>query len=203
MRLLSWSRKSESVRKGIEGDIIGLHFLYDREEKVFLQLGLILGTKSGQGDGKKKAPPRHIPFNATNMKQIWEDRPPLARCLMASQPGEMGQFTQDIAPADYSGWVALNCVRKVTIYGRMKGVRFSCGGGTQNDKFFGHVSDESNGVFIQHIDYDGGERVTGIAVIRGNAEHPVVNSSTGESVRSTSKTDNKQHFLDSIYVCMS
>ena len=165
-----------------------------------MQLGPISGVRSGQRDGKKMLP-RHIPFNTMNMEQIWEDKPPLARWLVASQPGEMGQFTQDTAPTDFSGWAPLSCLCKITIYGRMKGVRFSYAGGKRRDSFFGYVSDESDGVFVQHIDHNGGERVTGVVVMGGDIECAEGNPSSGESIGSTSKAGDER-FLDRIYVCM-
>lgn len=148
--------------------------------------------------------PRSIPFSDLDAKlQVWDDGPPPKEWEIASRPGEMGIFTRDFAPAQFGGWVALGSLRKVTIYGRMKGVRFSFAEG--KDRFFGYVQDASSGVYVQEIDYEDGERVTGIVVVREDPIYstPGENQGFRDSIESTSTNGDEQQFLDRIYVCYS
>lgn len=146
-----------------------------------------------------------IPFSDLDLKlQVWDDGPPPKEWSIASRPpGEMGIFTRDFAPAQFVGWIALGSLRRVTIYGRMKGVRFSFAEG--KDRFFGYVQDTSSGVYVQEIDYENGERVTGIVVVREDpiCSSPGENQGFRDSIESTSTNGEEQQFLDRIYVCYS
>jgi len=146
--------------------------------------------------------PRSIPFSDLDSKlQVWDDGPPPKEWSIASRPGEMGIFTRDFAPAQFGGWVDVRSLRRVTIYGRMKGIRFSFAKG--KDRFFGYVQDVSGGVYIQEIDYENGERVAGIVVIREDPTYssPGVGQGFRDSIESTSTNGDEQQFLDRIYVC--
>lgn len=176
------------------GDIIGLHFLYDYEEKVFLQLGLML--KEDQEDISVPLLPCPVPFHDISAsQQAWENGAPPDEWRIASRPGEVGLFTRVDDPGKFAGWVALSSLCEITIYGKMKGIRFSFANPRERERFFGYVQDESKGVFVQKIDYSGGERVTGIAVTRED-----VTCSNGEPAESTSDTGDEDHFLDRIHV---
>jgi hypothetical protein len=147
--------------------------------------------------------PRSIPFNDLGVNlQVWDDGPPPKGWLIASRPGEMGIFTRDFTTAEFDGWVTLSSLCRVTIFGRMKGIRFSFADPGVKDRFFGYVHDESNGVFVQDIDYQGGERVTGIVVLRESTwcVAPEEKLAPGESMESTSITGDEPHFLDRIHV---
>ncbi|RPB04039.1 hypothetical protein L873DRAFT_1668292 [Choiromyces venosus 120613-1] len=186
-------------RKETTGDIIGLHCLYDEEGQKFLQLGLMLLID----DDKiyETELPHPIPFSDLDSKlQVWDDGPPPEDWSIASRPGEMGIFTRDFAPAQFSGWIALSSLRRVTIYGRMKGVRFSFEEG--KDRFFGYVRDVSNGVYVQEIGYENGERVTGIVVVREDptCSSPGEKPGSRDSIESTSTNGDEQQFLDRIYL---
>jgi len=69
--------------------------------------------------------PHPISFSDFDSKaQVWDDGPPLKEWSIASRPGEMGIFTRDFASAHFGGWMAPDLLCRVTIYGRMKEVRF-------------------------------------------------------------------------------
>ncbi|KAH0610106.1 uncharacterized protein H6S33_012652 [Morchella sextelata] len=160
-------------RKETNGDMIGLHCLYDYEQKRFLQLGLVLLTGSERHDdiyGSQLRRP--IPFNdMTDKLQVWDDGPPPSKWSIGSRPGDMGICDRTFSEAEYTGWASFEYLRKITIYGKMKGIRFSFSQPQERDRFFGY-DNESEGIFVQEIDYDNGERIFGIAVLPGEEATP-------------------------------
>lgn len=109
--------------------------------------------------------PRSIPFNEMDSKsQVWDDGPPPKRWSIGyRRPGDMG--ISDKTPSEYTGWVELESLRKITIYGKMQGIRFSFAGAHKRDKFFGYVGTESEETHVQNIDYEHEERIVGIAIL--------------------------------------
>ena len=86
-----------------------------------MQLGLVLLI-----DGRiyETELPGLIPFSDLDSKlQMWDGGTPPKEWSIASRPGEMGIFTRDFAPEQFGGWIALDSLRRVMIYGRVRGVR--------------------------------------------------------------------------------
>lgn len=132
------------------------------QESKFLQLGLILLEESEEIYGKVL--PRYIPFNEVGVDLlVWEDGPPPKRWLIGyRKPGDMGISKSE---GEFSGWVELKHLRKVTIYGKMRGIRFSFADAREKDKFFGYVDAKKEETYVQNIDYQHGERIVGIAIL--------------------------------------
>lgn len=75
----------------------------------------------------------------------------------------MGIYDRTTNEVEYTGWVKLDHLRRITTYGNMKGIRFSFAG-AKKDRYFGYC-DENKGYSVQEIDYEGGERIVGIVVL--------------------------------------
>lgn len=110
--------------------------------------------------------PRSIPFDEVNGFQVWDDRPPPKEWSIGyRRPGDMGITDKSCSCAKYTGWVELKSLRRITIYGNMQGIRFSFAGARDKDRFFGYVDGENEDIHVQNIDYEHGERITGIAIL--------------------------------------
>lgn len=135
------------------------------QENKFLQLGLVLLEESEKIYEHEL--PCSIPFNEMGDNcQVWDDGPPPKEWSIGyRRPGDMGISDKTSSDAQYSGWVGLEYLRKITIYGKMKGIRFSFSDAPEKNKFFGHVDAENEDIYIQNIDYEHGERITGIAIL--------------------------------------
>lgn len=93
--------------------------------------------------------------------QVWDDGPPPREWSVGiRRPGDMGLFDRTFG--EYTGWVRLDSLRKITIYGKMQGIRFSFKN-AQKDKFFGCDGTKNEETHIQNIGH--GERIIGIAVL--------------------------------------
>lgn len=97
--------------------------------------------------------------------RVWDDKPPPKEWSIGHKPGDMGIFDKTFIKAQYSGWVPLRSLSKITIYGAMKGIRFSFAGTQEKDKFFGYDSAENGEVYVQDIDHEHKERIVGIAIL--------------------------------------
>ncbi|KAL7276946.1 hypothetical protein RUND412_000039 [Rhizina undulata] len=158
-------KSQTAFRQETMSRIIGLHCLYDRESRKFLQLGLIMPFEE---DSIFEPPlPCAIPFDEVgDQSQVWDNGPPPDLWIIGSSPAEKqsGSLECDLKNVDYSGYAILSDLSSITIYGNMKGIRF-CYSNEDKDRFFGHVDNEQD-VEVQEIDWEDGERVTGIAVLK-------------------------------------
>ena len=155
---INYSHTSTKVRKDIEDTICGIHGLYDYEvgglshtrrirntlltldiyvqDKRFLQMGIMTTQASSTGASAplQPRPPRVIPFGTQDLQglAVWETQPP--------PKGWVGQIPHTCysARSCFSGWIGLTNIRRVTIYGNMKGIRvqYAYDG---RDSFFGCV----------------------------------------------------------------
>ncbi|KAA8893711.1 hypothetical protein FN846DRAFT_1003903, partial [Sphaerosporella brunnea] len=151
-------------------NIIGVHALYDYEDKRFLQLGLACECEEDVSVQSifAQALPGIIPFDVKDESLgVWVDEPLPTDWIIGANPTDVGidatYRTRRRKPFnDYSGWAHLESLSGITIYRDMAGVKFSYASGV--DKCFGCVYDQV-GASFQAIDHQKGERVIGIAVL--------------------------------------
>jgi len=112
--------------------------------------------------------PCSIPFDVKDDSfGVWQDSPPNRDWVIGSSPSDLAidsscRVRRRKPFNDFSGWANLKSVSKITIYGDMKGIRFSYSGG-EPDVFFGCVDDEDTAV--QEINHGRGEKIVGVVVL--------------------------------------
>ncbi|TGZ77875.1 hypothetical protein EX30DRAFT_398272 [Ascodesmis nigricans] len=132
-------------REEINSQIVGLHALYDYEEGVFLQLGIILPVWSERNQHLDRLM-YSIPmdeFDETDC--IWTDgSPPTDWIVPPCKLLEGGQrvFDTILGPGrvPYSGWVSFADLKRVVIYGAMRGIRFEYHDPAKPSRSFGDVT---------------------------------------------------------------
>ncbi|KAI5854718.1 hypothetical protein BZA05DRAFT_248172 [Tricharina praecox] len=167
-------------RENIHTNIVGVHGIYDYEDKRFLQLGLAFlePAEGGSCVGSifTQPLPCSIPFDAKDESfeslGVWEDTPPNKHWVIGSSPSDIAidsscRVRRRKPFNDFSGWASLKSVSRIIIYGEMKGIRFSYAG-DEPDIFFGDVDDESDTV-VQEINQRSGEEIVGVAVLENRS----------------------------------
>lgn len=98
-----------------------------------------------------------VPFSVYAMEQfpaVWEESVPDPSLITGCRSVRTNRF--DVR-APFAGWVELENVAKIEIFGAMQGIRFTFR--DKSRKFFGDIS----GVEIRKQNFLQGEKITGIA----------------------------------------
>lgn len=142
------------------------------QEKLFLQLGLILPPEEGF-PGFPQSLTFPLPFDEKDEQRgVWVDRPPPSHWIIGTSPtfaeADASYRVRHRRPFNnYSGWVQLCSLSQITFYRNLRGVKFCYRDGVE--KFFGSVDDEVDAV-VQTLDCKGGEKVVGVAVLEDDEE---------------------------------
>ncbi|KAI5790275.1 hypothetical protein EDC01DRAFT_121523 [Geopyxis carbonaria] len=166
--------KTAYHREEINSRIVGLHALYDYEERKFLQLGLILPQEDLSFNLYGICLTCDIPFDKPNDQAgLWDTGPPPDEWTIGSSDvfAECEAYFPKMRQGsnDYSGWAKLESLREVTIYRNFMGIKFSY---TNSDKeiYFGSIGNESDISLVQTFDPEGGEKIIGFATIEADEE---------------------------------
>jgi hypothetical protein len=156
--------------------------------------------------------PCAIPFDEQNEQLgVWDDGPPPDEYIIGENPRMVqndysNELAQEKKMNDYSGWIHLFKLRKITFYRNMRGIKFEFW--DAEEKFFGNIYNEE-GAYVQEIDVTGGERVIGVAVLedvpdRDDRTMKAVEGSDidNHSITSaTSRSDERSTVMPQIRVC--
>lgn len=180
----------------------------EHQDKRFLQLGLILPLEEGFSVFPQflTCP---IPFDEKDeLLGVWDDGPPPDGWIIGTSPTfvevDISCRARQRLFNDYSGWVKLNSVCQIVFYHNMRGIKFSCCS-NEKDKFFGYVDDEE-GAFVQTIDYKGGERIIGVAVLADDEDGQAVKDALDDEndnasiISASSRSDERNATMERIFV---